>query len=89
MGWGLNMRAFFMVAFLMPAYAMAADIKPTFTAEQAQVILNMSNAEIERAVAKGNYGAIKQTLPIVEELFRAAQEAAKEPAKPPVEEPAK
>jgi ribosomal protein L12E/L44/L45/RPP1/RPP2 len=62
--------------FLISTPVYAADIKPTFTTEQAQTVLNMANAEMERAVAKGNYQTLKQVLPIVDEILRAAQQAA-------------
>jgi hypothetical protein len=60
-----------------PVYA--TDIKPTFTTEQAQVILNLSQAEMKVAVGSGNYQALKQLTPIVEEILRAAQTAAAPP----------
>lgn len=61
--------------WILRGSAHAADIKPTFTLEQAQIILNMSNAEMERACQKGNCIAAKPALAIAEEIIRAAQEA--------------
>lgn len=58
----------------------AADLKPTFTVEQAQLVINLANAEMKLALAAGNYPLLRQLTPIAEEILRAAQEAQRAPA---------
>lgn len=66
------MRRILALSFLLPISALAADIKPTFTPEQAQIIINLSNAEMERACQRGNCLGAEGVLPIVKEIVRAA-----------------
>lgn len=70
--------------FAFPCFA--ADVKPTFTLEQAQFILNMSNAEMEKACGKGNCLSAEPVIGIVKEIIRAAQ-AAQRPPIPAAETP--
>lgn len=51
----------------------AADVKPTFTMDQAQIIVNMANSEMERACQKGNCVSAESMIPIIKEIVRAAQ----------------
>lgn len=74
------MKRFALLAALLTTPAFATDIKPTFSTEQAQVILNLVQAEQKIAVATGNYSVLEQTTTVAKEILRAAQEAAKPPA---------
>ncbi len=71
------MKRLILCFFAFPCFA--ADVKPTFTLEQAQFILNMGNAEMEKACGKGNCLSAEPVIGIAKEIIRAAQEAQRQP----------
>ncbi len=72
------MKRLVLCFFAFPCFA--ADVKPTFTLEQAQAILNLSTAEMKVAIGAGNYPVIEQLAGVSKEIIRAAQEAQRLPA---------
>jgi hypothetical protein len=70
-----KMKRLILCFFAFPCFA--ADIKPTLTVEQAQIIINLSNAEMEKACSKGSCVTAEPVLGVIKEIVRAAREGEK------------